>query len=80
MPIVLPLKKKTATGPAKPIPAPSIPPDVLQLIREVGALQDEALMTAQRIRLLQAHMKLYVDKVCKTACKTFQIPGVNSVQ
>jgi hypothetical protein len=27
-----------------------------------------------------AHLLIHVVLACKTACKTFQVPGVNSVQ
>lgn len=39
------------------------PPDVVELIDQVGALQTDAEATAKKIKALQAHLKPYADKV-----------------
>jgi hypothetical protein len=41
----------------------STPPDIAELIEEVGQLQDDAEATTKRIKALQAHVKPYAEKV-----------------
>jgi hypothetical protein len=42
---------------------PLTPPDVMELIDQVGALQTDAEATAKKIKALQTHLKPYADKV-----------------
>ena len=60
-------KKKVATTETHAISKMSIPPDIVELIEEVGLLQDDAEATTKRIKVLQAHVKPYADKVKQLA-------------
>jgi hypothetical protein len=68
MPIVITMKKAAIGAPQNTLknslPPPNpLPPEIAQLVDEVGALQDEATATAKRIKGLQAQLKPYADKM-----------------
>ena len=60
-------KKKVAATETHAISKMSIPPDIVELIEEVGQLQDDAEATTKRIKALQAHVKPYAEKVKQLA-------------
>jgi hypothetical protein len=60
-------KKKVVGTVAQPTSKMSIPPDIVELIQEVGLLQDDAETTIKRIKALQAHVKPYAEKVKQLA-------------
>jgi hypothetical protein len=60
-------KKKAVAPETNAITEKSIPPEIVQLIEEVGLLQDDAEATTKRIKELQAHVKPYAEKVKQLA-------------
>ena len=42
---------------------PTMPPDIVELINQVGATRNKAEATAKRIKALQAQLKPYADKM-----------------
>jgi histidinol phosphatase-like PHP family hydrolase len=64
MALVLTKKKVVAT---KPVFETSTPRDIVELLDEVGAMQEKALFAAAQIKLLQAELKPYAEKAKQLA-------------
>jgi hypothetical protein len=61
------IENQVAATAAEPTSKMSIPSGIVELIGEVGQLQDDAEVTTKRIKALQAHLKPSAEKVKQLA-------------